>query len=209
MHFFTETLKLYTQYNAVQGALSQVDKTIAASTGSFYKAQALFLPGMDADASGFAKQVVALGNGSKINAAVFPKGLERHTTFNSWGWAIGATSKNVEAVWQVIKGLTLDRKFIGQNALLANRLPAYRAAIPEAVSHLIDAAPIDWKVIVDALSIPDVARPYPWYFNKNGQQANALINSVLTSITSGKKAPKQALEENHDALDVIMREGAW
>ncbi|MGI6543762.1 MAG: ABC transporter substrate-binding protein [Limnochordia bacterium] len=201
------TLQFYTEYSAVPGALSRVAPDVRTKY-SFYTGQAMLLGGLDCDAAGY-QAAVKSGANADINAAIFPKALERHTSFNSWGWAIGASSQNPEAAWEVIKILTLDRNFIAEHAAVVQRLPALRSVVPVVIGSLMQSAPIDWNVILGALTDDDIVRINRWYFNKNGSVANQMIVKMLSNITSGSKSVQEALAETHGPLDSVLKEGAW
>jgi multiple sugar transport system substrate-binding protein len=203
----TATMQLYTEYSAVPGTLSRVAPSVRTKS-SFYSGQAMLLGGLDCDAVGY-KGAVMSGANSDIDAAIFPKALERHTSFLSWGWAIGASSKYPDVAWEVIKKLTLDRNFIAEHAAIVGRLPALRTVASVVIGNLMQSAPIDWNVVLGALADDNIVRMNRWYFNNNGNAANQMINTMLNSITSGAKSVVKALAEMHGPLDAILKEGAW
>jgi hypothetical protein len=89
------------------------------------------------------------------------------------------------------------------------RLPALRSVVPVVIGSLMQSAPIDWNVILGALTDDDIVRINRWYFNKNGSVANQMIVKMLSNITSGSKSVQEALAETHGPLDSVLKEGAW
>lgn len=196
-----QALALTTQHQVVYGV--GVPTTGGGDWGAFYGNRAAMMPAWDESAEAMYQNLR-----SELQVGVYPMGTTRRTRLSVFGFAIGSTSRNKEAVWEILKDMATDREGAIDTLQRGGRIPAYGEAIMDSLAYFSEAFPgLNAYVFVQPMVDPSLQALQPWRYNANGREVERLFNQAWSQAVRGEQSLTNAFLEIHPRVDQLLQGG--
>lgn len=196
-----EAMLLTTQHQVVYGP--GVPTTGGGDWGAFYGDRAAMMPAWDESAEAMYQSLH-----SALQVGVYPMGTTRRTRLSVFGYAIGSTSRNKEAVWEILKDMATDHESAIDTLRRGGRIPAYGAAIMDSLEYFSETFPgLNAMVFVQPMTDPTLQAMQPWRYSANGREVERTFNQAWSLAVRGEQSLANAFLEIHPRVDQLLQEG--
>lgn len=196
-----EAMLLTTQHQVVYGP--GVPTTGGGDWGAFYGDRAAMMPVWDESAEAMYENLH-----SDLQVGVYPMGSTRRTRLSVFGYAIGSTSRNKEAVWEILKDMATDSEGAIDTLRRGGRIPAYGDAIMDSLAYFSETFPgLNASVFVQPMMDPTLQAMQPWRYSANGREVERMFNLAWSQAVRGEQPLVNAFLEAHPQVDRLLQEG--